>query len=140
MPLASTADIVRENAISTPVTVKSCPDGYQRHPNGGGLVATTARVAPSAYVALGARVEDFAVLCTSARLFDDASVGGFAVIGSMVTLRDNARVEGKAILRGGGIVREHGYVGGHAYLFGPVVVTGRARAVDVELRGRFHLS
>lgn len=109
---------------------------FRRNAKGGGLVAVTARVAPSAYVDRAAIVRGHAVLAGSARLFGNAIVEDYALIGGMTTLRDNARVGGKAVLVGGVIVREDGYVGGNARLEGAVVVEGKARLTDQHLRGR----
>lgn len=110
---------------------------YYRFPNGGGLVALTASVSPYAHVAAGALVRGFAVLTTSARLFDNTVVEDHAFVGSMVTLRGKARAGGRAVITDGVILRDESYVGGSTYLRGPIVVEGKCRIVDQTLHGRF---
>ncbi|MFZ4893316.1 hypothetical protein ACL9RL_02580 [Plantibacter sp. Mn2098] len=136
-------------SVSTPVSTTLvdappeliCIDGefYRRHKFGGGLVAVTAKVAPSAYVDRRAMVRGHAVLLGTARLFGEAIAEDHAVLGGMTTLRDRARVGGEAILISGVIVREDAYVGGKTCLEGPIVVEGKAQVIDVNLRGRLTL-
>lgn len=124
---------------TTPVSGLVAIDGetYYRFPNGGGLVALTARVSPHAHVAKGARVKDHAVVASGARLFGESVAEDHALVGSMVTLRDQAHVGGRAVVCDGVVLREECYVGGASYLRGPIVVEGRGRVVDQVLQGRF---
>lgn len=98
------------------------------HPNGGGFVADTAKIDPTAYVGpnamvldraqvLGnARVEDYAVVMGSAIVKDNARISGHALV------RDNAQVYGNgkardwATVSGGWKVYENGRALEHAYL------------------------
>ncbi len=73
------------------------------HPNGGGWVASTAKVAPTAYVAPGAMVlgqarvldnacvEEYAIVKDSARISGDARVGGQAFVGGSTSLSGHKR-------------------------------------------------
>jgi len=73
------------------------------HPNGGGWVASTAKVAPTAYVAPGAmvldsaevldnaRVEEYAIVKDSARISGSARAGGQAFVGGKTTLSRHQR-------------------------------------------------
>ena len=47
---------------------------YRRHPNGGGFVADTATVEPSAFVGLFARISGSAWISGNARIYDDAQI------------------------------------------------------------------
>jgi hypothetical protein len=64
------------------------------HPNGGGWVASTAKVAPTAYVAPGAMV------LGSARVLDNASVEEYAIVKGNARLRGDAKVGGQAFIGG----------------------------------------
>ena len=93
------------------------------HPNGGGFVASTARVDPTAYVGPNAkvldtaqvrgnaRVEDFAVVQNSAQVLDRAVVSGHARI------RNNAQISGQAKLRDYGLAADNARVTDHARIF-----------------------
>ncbi len=52
------------------------PNGYHRHPNGGGLVADTAAVADTAWIGLSARVSGYAQVYGNARVSGYAHVYG----------------------------------------------------------------
>jgi hypothetical protein len=66
-----------------------------RHPNGGGWVAKSAKVAPTAYVGPDCMVLD------GAQVLDHAIIEDFAMIsGPKVLVKDNARVYGKAVVNG----------------------------------------
>jgi len=71
------------------------------HPNGGGWVASTAKVDPTAYVAPGAMVMG------AARVLDNASVEEFAIVTGGARLSGNARVGGQAFV--GGATRLSGH-------------------------------
>jgi carbonic anhydrase/acetyltransferase-like protein (isoleucine patch superfamily) len=102
------------------------------HSNGGGWVASTAKVDASAYVGpnaqvLGtakvtgnARIEDFALVSGSAQVKDNAIVCGNAIVGKAAVVGNNARVEKSARVYGGKI-------SGHG------VVTGSAAAVNCKI-------
>jgi len=66
-----------------------------RHPNGGGWVATSAKVAPTAYVGPEGMVLDGAQVLDSAIIEDYAMVSGPKVL-----VKDHARVYGKAVICG----------------------------------------
>jgi len=81
-------------------------DGIEgrRHPNGGGWVASSCEVAPTAYVGPDAMVLD------GAKVLDHAAVEDFAVV------------------RGpGAVVSGHARLGGQAYVTGPIKIGGHMR-------------
>ncbi|MCK4284450.1 MAG: hypothetical protein KAX44_09055, partial [Candidatus Brocadiae bacterium] len=78
-----------------------------RHPNGGGFVAESARVAKTAYVGPDAMVLD------GARVADNACIKEFAIVsGPKTVISGNAKV------------------GGRAWVFGDVKVRGNARILE----------
>ena len=64
------------------------------HPNGGGWVAATAKVAATAYVGPGAMVLD------DAKVLDNASVEQYAIVRGKAQLSDSARVGGQGFVEG----------------------------------------
>ena len=64
------------------------------HPNGGGWVASTAKVAGTAYVGPGAMVLD------DAEVLDNASVEEYAIVRGKAMLSGNARVGGQGFVEG----------------------------------------
>jgi len=100
------------------------PDGalYRPHPNGGGLVATTARVEASVFVGPHALVQGNAEVSGSSRLLDRAIVSGNATVSGRCTLRHDARIEGNARIDGGVVLMNHAIVTGRAILLGKVRV------------------
>jgi len=66
-----------------------------RHANGGGWVAESATVAPTAYVGKHCMVLD------GAKVLDNASIEAYAIVsGPEVVIKDNAKVYGKAMVYG----------------------------------------
>ncbi len=97
------------------------------HPNGGGFVADSARVAAGAYVGPNAMVLD------GARVEDNACIHEYAVVcGPKTVVRGNAKIGGKAWVFGDITV------GGNARILESATVTtiGRARATYPEGRGK----
>ncbi len=78
----------------------------KQHPNGGGRVADTASVAPTAYVG------------------PNAMVLGYA------TVSDNAVIDGYAIVAGNAVVKDNAYVGDTAVLFDRATVSDNARVIE----------
>lgn len=70
--------------------------GHQ-HGNGGGFVANTAMVEPSAYVGPDARV------LGTAKVYQNARIEGHATVVD-ATVRDSARISGSALVYGGSVV------------------------------------
>jgi len=94
----------------------------KRHPNGGGWVQATAKVAPTAYVGPNAMVLD------SAQVLDSATVEDFAVVAGKAVVSGHARVSGQAVVKGSA------RVGGYARTW--KTLDGSAVATVVPLRGR----
>ena len=94
------------------------------HPNGGGFVASSAKVdatafvAPMARVLDGARVTGNARICGQAIVRRAAQVSGEAVITGFARIDDEAKVSG------------HAHVGGYATLSGRAELTGNARLLE----------
>ena len=73
---------------------------YHRHRNGGGLVADTAHVAPSAFVGLFARVSGNAEVFGNAEISGNAKVFGDARVSGNAEISGNARVFGNSEISG----------------------------------------
>ena len=109
---------------------------YSAHPNGGGLVASTAKVDASVYVAPGAVVKgsatvtgnvkllDHAVVCGSAKVSGDVVVSGYGMIG------ENATVSGSARVGDCGIVCGRANVSGNAQVIESACVYGNTTMQD----------
>lgn len=85
------------------------------HPNGGGWVDSTAKVAATAYVARGAMVLDQAVVTDRARIED------FAVVRGQARLQDDATLRNRALVTGGSIISGKAQISGDAAVFGGCV-------------------
>jgi len=123
--------------------------GGAPHPNGGGFVAKSAHVDPTAYVAKnamvleGARVTGRARICgeavvrQSAQVGDDAVVSGYARVGERAQLGGQAHVGGYAKLAGKARLGGNARLQEYATLDGDGAVSG-----DVMIRGfgEVHLS
>ena len=115
---------------------------YHRHPNGGGLVADTAKVADTAFVGVDARVSDGAQVSRGARIVGHAQVYGNAVVSDDAVVSegawvfDGARVVGRAWLYGDAVVSgnaqvsDNAEVSGNAQVSDDAVVSGRAQVSD----------
>lgn len=90
------------------------------HPNGGGWVADTAKVAESVYVSKDAMVLGTANVSGNARIEDHAIVAGSTVV------KDNAVISGHAVVNGGGWVYINGWVQANAEISGNAVITDSA--------------
>lgn len=80
----------------------ACEGTSNRHtnPDGtvGGLVALTARVDSTSFIAFDAQVCDFARVENFSKILDSASVKGLAWIRGHVELRDNSEIKEEAVL------------------------------------------
>lgn len=85
------------------------------HPNGGGFVSVSAKVAPTAYVGPNAAVLDIAEVSGEARIEDHAVV------------RNVAKVSGQAVVAGYARLTEEAQVGGRAKVAGYARVGGKVR-------------
>lgn len=108
---------------------------YRIHQNGGGLVALTAHVAASVYVAPKAIIKDHAIVVGSVRLFDRAVIEDSAVVGDACTLRGDSSVGGEAILRGSVQLNHEARVDGNARLSGGLQLQYFARVSQGTLAG-----
>jgi NDP-sugar pyrophosphorylase family protein len=68
------------------------------HPNGGGIVAKTAKVAPGAYIGKGVRVYENAKVDGTCSLTGNVSVHGNAIVSQGSVLEDDVEVTGSAHL------------------------------------------
>nr|MDE6784051.1 hypothetical protein [Ruminococcus sp.] len=119
VPFSSKERYPYQITVSDNVSMKKrqidIPDSgsYSRHPNGGGLVATTASVDASVYVAPDAVVKDYAKVTGNVKLLDHAVVEG------------GAQVSGNAVVAGFGMVAENAVVSGNARIDDYAMVMGR---------------
>jgi len=102
---------------------------YAPHPNGGGLVQSTASVDASVYVGPQARVSGMAVLQDNVRIEDNAIVGGTA------HLSGKARVSEQAVVLDGAIVKDEAHIKGQARVSGQPTIEGQA-----EVSGKSRVS
>jgi len=102
-----------------------------RHPNGGGWVQATAKVAPTAYVGPNATVLD------EAQVLDEAVVEDYAVVAGRAVVSGHARVSGQAVVTGG--ARVGGYARTWKRLDGTAVATVVPRRGRAETLHRFGL-
>ncbi len=127
--------------------------GWQPHPYGGGLVASTAEVdrrayvGPNAVVAGHARVQgrakiynyatvqDRALVCDQAYVYGDAVVGGNAIVMNDAQVKDSAVVLGRSVIQDRALVRQNakvlqGVISQGSVVFGEAVVTEDSRLQD----------
>ena len=128
-------------AAAPPIREDKPTDGAP-HPNGGGFVAKSAKVAPTAFVGPDARVldgaqvsgnariEDRAVIRQNARITDNAVVSGFARVTDRAQLSGNARVRGfarlgdQATMTGNARLLEYATLDGRGTVNGDVLIKG----------------
>lgn len=112
---------------ASPATAPPLPElraEGSRHPNGGGLVAASAKVAPTAFVGPDAKVLDGAEVSGTARIEDHAVVRGSARVGDAAVVRGHATVRDQARVTG------NARVGGFARVGGQTEITGQARVLE----------
>jgi carbonic anhydrase/acetyltransferase-like protein (isoleucine patch superfamily) len=109
------------------------PEGFQKgfrsppagvtgapHLNGGGFVAATASVDPSAYVGPLAQVLD------QANVGDDARIEGTAIIKNNAVVEDSVTISGQAIVGEDAHVFDHAVITGQAHVFGGNEIYGHS--------------
>lgn len=126
------------------------------HPNGGGFVAATATVSPTAWVDAtatvldqamvsdDARIEGYALVQHQARIGDSARVGGYAMVGENARVEEQGTVEGHARIWGGTHIYGDALVSGHSALYytdvyDTAIVTDNTFCWGAELHGTVHL-
>ena len=97
--------------------------GLVQHANGGGYRASTATVAPTAYLGPNARVLDAAQVSGNARVQDYAVVSGHAAVSG------DAVVSGHAWVRGNALVTDHAKVRDWALVEGGTI-SGNSRILE----------
>ena len=97
------------------------PVPAHHHPNGGGLVAETARVANTAYVGLQARVFGEAEVLGHARIKDCAEVSAHS------TVRGRAQVLGKSKVQGHALIEDEVIIEGNCFVATNIHLKGSAR-------------
>ena len=132
------------------LTVQPSPAAeYRAHPNGGGLVQTTARVEESVYVGPHARVagtaeltghvrvEDYALVAGAARLSENVRVSQHAVVAEGAVLKGEVHVTESARVAHYATGQENAEIGGQARVGGRSLVGGRAYVGEqAEISGR----
>ena len=108
------------------------------HPNGGGFVASTAKVNPEAYVGLRARVCGFAVVrkttSPAPRIEGQALISGDAEIYDHAVVSNNARVSGGKVY-GHAKVKESSHVSGSAKVYGQAQICGESQIYGGKVYG-----
>lgn len=113
---------------------------YQ-HPNGGGLVAETAIVEPSVYIAPTAAVLGNAIVRGNVKLYHFSEISGNATVSGNVILAKNAKIAGNAFVHGNIKVGDDSIIEGNAIVKGNVTLMGQTKIVDsARLNGKFYLS
>ena len=97
---------------------------YSKHSNGGGLVAGTAKVDSSVYVAPDAIVKGSAVVTGNAKILDHAVVEGSA------TVKDNAVISGYAIVAENAVVSGNARVDDTGLVMGRAEISGNAKVIE----------
>jgi acyl-[acyl carrier protein]--UDP-N-acetylglucosamine O-acyltransferase len=111
-----------------------------QHANGGGLVALTARVESTVFVAETAAVLGHAVVRGDVRVEDQAVIQDNARVTGRTRLRHESRVGDDALLEGRILMQRHSMVGGRAHLRGMISMDYHAYVGDrSRLFGNMHL-
>lgn len=104
---------------ATPRGSESAIDAADRsgapHPNGGGWVDASAKVAATAFVAHGARVLDQAIVT------DRARIEGYAVVSATARVQDDAVISGRALVTGGSVISGNARIADDAAVFGGTI-------------------
>ena len=112
----ATQSILDPNPINTKV-----PEGWHRHPNGGGLVQDTAVVADTAFVGAEATVSGNAQVLNNARVYGRAQIYGNGQVLDSAEVYDDAQVLGNAMI----LVNSR--VGGNSKIFGNTRIFGASK-------------
>lgn len=114
------------------------------HPNGGGFVASTAKVDSSVYVGKNARVlgyatvsgnaviDDYAIVTGNASVSGNVVVKGHAVIAESAQIKDNAIICDSAGVMGNAVVSENARVIESGLVFNNYKVSGNATVKGVS--------
>jgi len=105
------------------------------HPNGGGWVASTAKVAATAYVGPNAKVLGSATVSDSARIEDYAIVKGSAKVYGNARVRENAMVFSNATVYQNAVVAGCARVFNNSSVYGNAFVTDNAYLVTTKVYG-----
>jgi hypothetical protein len=109
---------------------------FHRHPNGGGWVENTAKVAVTAMVAKNALVYDYAwvmgnsAICDNARVSGNALVDEYAQIGGKASVFGNAEIFGNAQIFGKAHVYESAKAFGDCQVSGEASIFGSAQVFE----------
>ncbi len=98
-----------------------------RHPNGGGFVASTAKVEPSVYVGADAKVFGYA------NVSGNAVIDGYAVVSGSARVSGNAVVKGHAVVAENAVVKDNAIIADNAGVMGEAVISGNARVIESGL-------
>ena len=98
-----------------------------RHPNGGGFVASTAKVDPSVYVGPDAKVLGYATVS------GNAVIDGHAVVTGSARVSGNAVVKGHAVVAENAVVKDNAIIADYAGVMGQSVISDNARVIESGL-------
>ncbi len=105
-------------------TVEKGAAKLSEHPNGGGLVAKTAKVDDSVYVGPNAMV------LGNATIRGDAVIDGYAVVMDSAIVKDDAVIDGYAVVAGSAKVTGNAHVGDYAIITGSATASGNAQIIE----------
>lgn len=105
------------------------------HSNGGGWVASTAKVAATAYVGPNAKVLGNATVSDNARIEDYAIVKGSATVSGSAVVKENAMVFSNAKVYGSAVISGEARVFNACDISGNAFVTDNAFLVDTKMSG-----
>ena len=106
------------------------PVAAHKHPNGGGWVANTTKVAETAFVGPDAKVYGSAHVQGFARICDNAQVYDYSYVFDNALIRDDAKVFKDARVYDRAIIENVAQIYGHAEVFGDAKVLDLARVYD----------
>ncbi len=98
-----------------------------RHPNGGGFVASTAKVEPSVYVGADAKVLGYA------NVSGNAIIDGYTVVSGNAKISGNAVVKGHAVVAENAVVKDNAIIADNAGVIGSAVISDNARVLESGL-------
>ncbi len=97
------------------------------HSNGGGFVASTAKVDPTVYVGKNARVLGYSTVS------GNAVIDGYATVTGNANISDNAVITGHAVVAERATVKDNAIIGDYAGVMGNAVISDNARVLESGL-------
>ncbi len=108
------------------------PVPAHHHPNGGGWVADTARVADTVYVGLQARVFGEAEVLGHARIEDCAEVSGHPTVRGRAQVLGKSKVQGRALIEDEVIIEDSCFIATNIHLKGSARIGGHETLISYK--------